>query len=76
MDYRKAGIPVTYPILPSQDVDETNDFASESVGIDSGTGMWVICADGKEIRFSEEVEHRILYGLAELYHYSITPPVE
>lgn len=65
---------MTFPILPSQDVDETNDFATESVGIDTGTGMWIINADGKEIRFSEQTEHRILYGLAALYGYKIEPP--
>lgn len=50
---------VTAPYMGSTDVDRNNDFASESVGVDREQGLWVITADGEEIRFSLEVQQEI-----------------
>lgn len=50
---------LTAPYLGSTDVEPHNDFATETVGVDRQTGLWVITAAGDEVRFSLEVQNQI-----------------
>lgn len=54
---------VTAPYMGSTDVDPNNDFANESCGVDRENGLWVINADGQEIRFDREVQAQIYEAL-------------
>lgn len=58
---------MTYAVMPSTDVDEENDYANETVGVDSGRGLWVIAGNGDEIEFSREVQLQILDALVEVF---------
>jgi hypothetical protein len=60
---------VTYAVMPSTDVDPENDYASETVGVDSGKGLWVIAANGDEISFSKEVQLQIMDALEEVFRH-------
>lgn len=52
-------------IMSSTDVEPDNDYAAESVGVDDAQGLWVINANGDEIRFSLEVQIQIHDALGE-----------
>lgn len=58
---------MTYAVMPSTDVEPENDYATESVGVDSGNGLWVIAGNGDEISFSKEVQLQILDALVEVF---------
>ena len=54
---------LTAPWMGSTDVNPHDDFANESVGVDRENGLWVINADGQEIRFDREVQAQIYEAL-------------
>jgi len=56
---------LTAPYMGSTDVNVDDDFASETVGVDRTQGLWVINADGTEVRFSLEVQQQIYEALDE-----------
>lgn len=53
------------PFMHATDVEPNNDFASESVGVDREQGLWVINANGDEIRFSLDVQGQIYEALGD-----------